>query len=89
MTATASRRRPRLRVVGGQARPRHQVSFSVDGTDPKLAVEFWSEREWEALADHERPEPDTTVWLPAVGFFHVRGVTQAESEEIAVGTWRA
>jgi hypothetical protein len=52
----------------------------------RVAVEFWTEAEWAALAEHERPDGDTdgaVIWLPDVGIFFHRCVGKEESMEIA------
>jgi hypothetical protein len=75
-------RRPRLKVVGGEPKLRHQVNFHI-GDHLHYAVEFWTEQEWGALAEHERPDGGALSWLAGVGVFHVRNIDREESEEIS------
>jgi len=73
-------RPPKLKVIGGPARPRHRVVFAPDRFVSFSAVEFWSEAEWAALAEWERPDP--ALWLPGIGYLAQSTVTGETADEI-------
>lgn len=85
MKATTPRsrgRRPKLKVVGGEKRPpRHRVVFG-QWPDSRL-VEFWSEAEWAALEEWERPEVSRAAWFPGVGYLILSAPgSQEEHDEV-------
>lgn len=71
-------RPPRLKVVGSEPRMRHRCTWSIGHL--YRSVEFFSEVEWAALAEWERPT--WTQWLPGVGVLAFDVITREEVLEI-------
>jgi hypothetical protein len=58
------------------------------GAGPRCwAIEVWTESEWAALADWERP--DNAQWLPGTGHVALVQISEEESGEIARELWDA
>jgi hypothetical protein len=74
------RRRPSLQVVSHSldGTPRHVTAWTVDGVQ-RLVVEFWTIREWEEMAEAERPEG--AGFLPGIGFIVLRTASAEEWED--------
>jgi hypothetical protein len=87
--APRTRRRPKLRVVGGPARVRHATVVQFGG-GLRYIVETWTFDEYSKLNDWERPvEP---FILPGVGYLAVELVgtlNHREAEDIIAATREA
>jgi hypothetical protein len=71
MARTRSHRKPRLRIVGAEHDAiRHAGIMTLAGSD--WVVEAWTTREFDALAECERPEQGSAILLPGLGFVAVR-----------------
>lgn len=79
------RRRPKLKVVGGEARKRHLCSWLVPGPTPSLnlyaRMEFWSEAEYAAMPEWERAGAIVN-WLPGIGYIRFDWVDLEDMKEI-------